>query len=123
MREIGAVSSRISHYGSWPAPGGSTTVGGRATPRPPRLAATSPAVAANPGHKALAELYWPSQAFHLSGWASSHFLAASSGFMFFSAMSRATSFWSSLVHEKFFTTATAGLPESANFLDTTLFNL
>src|SRR5690349_4231001 len=76
-----------------------------------------------PGHKALAELYWPSQAFHLSGWASSHFLAASSGFMFFSAMSRATSFWSSLVHWKFFTTATAGDPESANLADTTLFNL
>src|SRR5690349_308959 len=65
----------------------------------------------------------PSQAFHLSGCASSHFLAASSGFMFFSAMSRATSFWSSLVHWKFFTTATAGDPESANLADTTLFNL
>src|SRR5919107_1905735 len=63
-----------------------------------------------------------SQASTLSGLSSIHFLAASSGSIWSSAMYFATRFWSSLVQWNAFTRSYAGLPDSANFFETTLFS-
>ena len=79
------------------------------------------AAEAVPGHR------WArgqgSQAFQTSGWASSHFFAASSLLILLSAMSVATWFWSSLVHLKFLISVNAGLPLFANLVEATLFRL
>jgi hypothetical protein len=64
-----------------------------------------------------------SQALTLAGLASTHFLAAASGSILFSAMYLATRFWSSLVHLKFLTSWYAGLSACANFVETILFRL
>src|SRR6478752_1834788 len=65
----------------------------------------------------------PSQALTLSGLASTHFLAASSGFMLSAVMYFATRFWSSLVQLKFLISAAPDEPDSANLVLSTLFSL
>src|SRR5262245_9466836 len=65
----------------------------------------------------------PVPASHLAtscGCASMNFLAASSSLIPSTAIERATEFWSSAVHWKFFTSVYAGLPDSANLVETIL---
>ena len=66
------------------------------------------------------EDYFPSQASTFDWLSLTHFSAAASGVSLSTAIYRATAFWSSLVHWKFFTRSYAGLPESANFFATIL---
>ena len=64
-----------------------------------------------------------SQAATLSGFASTHFFAASSGVMLSRDMYVDTRFWSSLVHWNFLTRPTAGEPEAANLAEMSLLSL
>ena len=63
-----------------------------------------------------------SQAFTLSGLASTHFLAASSSDSLSPAIYLATRFWSSLVQVKFLISVAAGLPEFMNSVRAILFS-
>lgn len=49
----------------------------------------------------------------MDSWLSTHFFAASSGDIFWSAIIRETSFWSSVVHLNFFSRAAAFPPPFA----------